>query len=260
MNRRRIVAIATGLGLLAFASVSRDSGHTLEFVDEAGRPVAGAYVVSRRVGYSGLAVAHPVSYDATPPALTRSDASGRVEIAATWIMHWPVPIQLPPALVVDLVYAPSLHNALVSLRSRRSLPPGVTAVSARHTRVQLTNLTDDPRSWLGTLGNLGELVSQFDTQARTAATPVTTRTDRDMLADRMAAEYAAYVARFDDVSRPSPSPPRWESWNTADDRRRWQEAASADLARDPTWGGLARRQFAAEIAAYHGSDRGASPR
>lgn len=241
--RRVRIAMAAIVASLVVASVSVDRGHTLELVAEDGRPVPDALVAFHRAGSVGYAVAHPVTYQATPRAVVRSDALGRVDIPGRWVVHWPMPIQMHPSIVVELVYAPSLHNGLASIRGWRFLQPGVTRTGARRTRVQLKDLSNDPRQWVGSLGNLSSL-----TGAESGATPVGVP-----LVEQLTTEYAAFVARFAGVPRPEPAEPRWEPWNTDADRRRWREMIDADLARAPTWADLARRQIGAALEAYRGA-------
>ena len=102
-------------------------------------------------------------------------------------VHWPFPIQTPPRLRVDLVYAPDLHNGLASIGDRAITRPGA-AVADDLATVSLADLSQDPERWEGTLMNvssiIGDLISERTLRPpRRKATPETMALTRALVGD-----------------------------------------------------------------------------
>ena len=138
MTARGLRVIAIGTGLVALASVSLNSGRTLRVVDANGAPVRTVLVIYHHEGGRPNPV-HPVTYQASGRSVVESDTDGRVHIPMSVHAHWPFPIETNPRLVVDLVYAPPLHNRLATIYDRQISPPGAFLVEDDLATVRLSN-------------------------------------------------------------------------------------------------------------------------
>jgi hypothetical protein len=101
--KRRVALVL--LVLLVAASVSYNSGYTLDIVGDDGTPQT-AYALYTHQGY-WLNPVHPVSYTATRLTVIRSNDRGRLTIPAAFHVHWPFPLQSHPRLSIQLIYGPS---------------------------------------------------------------------------------------------------------------------------------------------------------
>ena len=239
MRRRRLLALF--LLALLVASVSYSSSYTLDIVDSSGRPRT-AYAIYHHQGES-LNPVHPVSYNATPMTVVRSDENGRLEIPAAFHLHLPFPLQTPPKLWIDMVYVPELHNA------GGRINPGHVATAtesweldvSRH-RAVVYDSGDRPERWQSTLSNLSFYMRPAvrDVKPSTAALVVE-------LIEHFRQEYKGFLARHYEAPRPLPRMP--QLFND-DEKRRWKEMVDKDLGERPTWGMEMQRLYEGEISTY----------
>src|SRR5438093_2130120 len=110
MSRAIVRALILIVAILAVASVSIDCGRTFAMTDMRGAPVRGAYAAYHYEGTT-FALVESVSYQASPLAVVQSDSTGQMVIPGAIHVHWPL-VQTHPAVNVDLIYAPPLHNGL----------------------------------------------------------------------------------------------------------------------------------------------------
>jgi len=255
VTRWRALAVGLSLAVVTLASVSVDCGRTFVVRDMQGVPAPGAYVAYHREG-STFAVVESLTYRASPDTLVRGDDAGRVVIPGAVHRHWPL-VQTHPALTIDLIYAPTLHNGLASISrlgavSRR----GEFEVSADRDTVRLENLSADPFLWQGTLMNLGSLIGRLTYGTATDAD--TRRLTDDLIADFIG-EYAALLERHGDTARPRPPMPASVRFGPERDQQSWREMIDKDLAERPRWRDELTRRFATEVRIY-GARRQKSPR
>src|SRR6266545_3003844 len=160
MTRRRYLAVALALALLAFSSVSISRGRTVRVVDIDGVAVDSVFVIYHHEGHR-LNPAHSTTYEASRPSIARSRSAGSVEIPPSVHVHWPFPIQTHPGLKVDLVYAPALHNGLATIGDRAIAQPGAFHVAGDLASVRLAGLSESPGLWEGSLRNLSSIVGRL---------------------------------------------------------------------------------------------------
>ena len=251
MTRRRVLAVALALTLLALSSVSIERGRTLRVVDIDGAPVEGVFVVYHHEGHRPNP-AHTTTYDASRRSIAQSRSAGRVEISPSVHVHWPFPIETHPGLRVDLVYVPSFHNGLATIGDRAVAQPGAFDVAGDLASVRLVDLSDSPALWEGTLRNLGSIIGrlmseQSSSPPRRRARPETPALTR-VLAGHFVREYGAFLDRYRNVIRPRPHMP---AGLTEEERRAWNEMADRELAREPRWGDVAQRLFAREAERFN---------
>jgi hypothetical protein len=237
--RRAIVAAVV---LLVIASVAVVPGRTLDVVDASGRPVPGAYVLFHREG-SRFSIAHPVSYIATRHALVRSDGAGRARVPTIVFVHWPWPAQAHPHVVVDLLYAPALHNGLANLQIGDYVSRGISVSGPRDV---LEDLRDDPASWLGSVQNGGYFFPRLLPEAGEDPAAPRPRQVDDLL-DDLFRDYDLFLAQHGDSPRPAAEMPPFARYGTDEDRRQWRAQADADLAREPTWRPMAEREVGRDL-------------
>lgn len=242
MRRIRIALLALLL-LLAAASVSVHAGRTLHIVDPLGRPLA-AYVAYRYDG-STLNPVHPVTYHASALALARAGDDGRVAFPWAVHVHLPFPLQTHPSRWVEMVYVPSLHNAHARFGPDAIAWPGAFEFDAAAGRVVVTDASDRPELWEGTLSQLSSMIQQvvpkpFRPDARLRdRDPVTADLALELIG-HFRQEYEAFLARHGDAIRSTPpKPPLWND----EENRRWEEMVRADLAAEPTRGVQAKRLY-----------------
>jgi hypothetical protein len=253
-GRIRVVILRRVLGvvvvLLAVASISFNRPRSFEFVDNAGAPLDPAYVA---YSYSGSRpnFVHPVSYEASRPALARGDASGRIALPARFHVHRPFPLETHPSLRIELVYIPRLHNALVQIHEVVPSRPGVFEIDAGRTRATVFDLGAHPQLWEGTLRNVASLIHRLLAR-RPGEAPLRERDQATAalareLVGQMQSEYDAFLLRYRDVERSWPEMPAFVRAASAEEQGRWKEMVAADLAREPTWGPLIVRLFRDEV-------------
>ena len=232
------------LALLAAASVSFTSRSTLEIVDPVGRPQI-AYALYMHRGES-FSLAHPVSYEATPETVIRSDDAGRLTFPAALHVHRPFPLQTHPALWIRMIYVPRLHNAEGSIAEDRG-PSTIRSweFDAATRRVTAYDLSDRPERWEGTLSNLSFFVRPLVTPPRAGGLDAGTAANVRELIGHFRAEYHAFLERWGGTLRPRPAMPAMFS---DDEKRRWAEMVDRDLAERPTWGMEIRRRYEGELA------------
>jgi hypothetical protein len=240
MRRRRLIALGL-LPVLVAASVSYTGRYTLDIVDNAGRPQT-AYAVYHHQGES-LSV-HPVSYNATPMRVVRTDDTGRLTIPAAFHLHLPFPLQTHPKLWIEMVYVPRLHNAggRIGPGYAASLA-GAWEMDATGHRAVVFDASDRPERWKSTLSNLSFFMDRIVRDAEPSnAVPVLE------IIGHFRTEYDAFLARHGDVLRPVPPMPQVYR---DDEKRRWKEMVDADLAQQPTWGMEMRRLYEGQLSSLN---------
>jgi hypothetical protein len=246
--RRWWLLLPAGLGLLLVASVTFTRGRTLAIVDSEGRPQV-AYSVYRHQG-SRLNPAHPVSYDARPPTLVRSDSAGRLRLPSAVHVHLPFPLQTGPRLWVEVIYVPALHNAggriggdytagdyTASAEGEWEMAPGGN-------RAVVFDLSGRPERWQATLSTLSFFLGSLVAPSRRAAD----RTEASAIVELIGhfrQEYEAFLARWGETLRPRPAMPRFLAEY---ERQGWMDMIDRDLRERPTWGGEIRRLYEREVA------------
>lgn len=233
------------LVILAVASVSIRRGRTLVIRDMRGAPVAGASVAYHYEGRT-FGLVEALSYDASPLALLQSDASGRVVVPGAVHVHWPL-VQTHPAVMIDLIYAPTLHNGLASIRGGAVSRPRQYEVSDDRATVRLDDVSDDPALWQGTLMNLGSLLG--DLTSHPSPDERTSRLIGQLAAD-LAREYQAILDRYGATPRPRPDMPAALQYATQQEKLAWRAMVEKDLAERPMWADELKRRFAGEVAYY----------
>ena len=234
--KRRVALVL--LVLLVAASVSYNSGYTLDIVGDDGTPQT-AYALYTHQGY-WLNPVHPVSYTATRLTVIRSNDRGRLTIPAAFHVHWPFPLQTHPRLSIQMIYVPRMHNGWARIVDRSPVSAaGIWHMATPH-RAMVFDLSDRPEYWQGTLSNLSFFMSTAVRDVdHSRAGPLLE------LIGHFRAEYNAFLARHNDSPRPvPPMPPLF----TDDDKRRWKAMVDADLSQRPTWGMEIRRLYAGEIS------------
>jgi len=253
MTARRFRAIAIGTGLVAVASVSISRGRTLRVVDMTGTPVRTVLVIYHHEGGRPNPV-HPVTYQASGPSVAQSDTDGRVRIPMSVHVHWPFPVETNPRLIVDLVYAPPLHNGLATIYGSQVSQPGAFLVENDLATVRLSNCSENPALWEGTMLNVSSMIERLLYERRSgqprqrpsAETAQLTQT----LIDHFTSDYAAFLEQYGTVARPTPEMPAVVRLGTDAERQAWQEMIAGDLAREPLWGDVAKRLFAGDVERF----------
>jgi hypothetical protein len=245
MSRRWKQALILILVVLAIASVSIRLGRTFVIRDTRGTPVPAAYVAYHYEGTT-FALVEALSYDASPLALLQSDAAGRVVVPGAVYVHWPL-IQSHPAVMIDLIYAPTLHNGLASVRRHAVSRPPEFEVSTDRGTVRLDDASNDPFLWQGTMWNLSSLLSDL-----TSHPSPDERTSRltDQLVKDFIREYREILDRHGQTLRPRPHMPPAVQYATEQEKQAWRAMVEKDLAERPRWEDELKRRFATEIALY----------
>jgi hypothetical protein len=246
-------AVLVLLLLAVMASVSYRGRRTFELVGAAAEPIDPVFVAYIYRGGRPNFV-HSVSYEASPLTLARSDAGGRVVVPGSWFVHAPFPIKTHPSLWIELVYAPRLHNAWGALNGASPSIPGVFVIDRPGQRATLTDLSDRPEQWEGTLRNLSSIIGRLvaphvETDARLPISADTAALTLELIR-HMHDELAAFVGRYDTVRRTMPEMPPHLRHATAEEQKQWEETTAAHLAREPTWGMLITRLFTDELEYY----------
>jgi hypothetical protein len=245
----RLVVIAAVL--LVLASVSIDCGRGLRVVDTNGSPVRTVLIVyhheGRRLSF------HPQSYQASAPSILESVPPGRVQIPPSIHAHKPFPLEAHPKIIVDMVYAPSLHNGLATIRDTGIYTPGAFRVDDDLSTVTLSDLSGTPLQWQGTMMNVSSMISQLLIERSSGDSsnrprPVTAELHR--LIQLFTADYEAFLVRYGDVARPRPEVPAVVRFGSPADRPAWEKMVDTDLAGEPHWGDVARRLFAREVERF----------
>ena len=254
MSRLRVVGVGL-LVALAAASAWMTPHRTIELIDERGAAVDSSFVGYDYYGYRPN-LAHPVTYRARPLALARSDAAGRVVIPAALHLHAPFPAKTHPSLRIAFVYVPRLHNAWGQLNEGSPSRAGIFTVVDPGRRAVVSDLSDRPALWEGTLRNVASVIHQVVYRPTGAPRlrdidPVTAMHIIELI-DHFRGEYDTFLARYGEVERARPDMPEHVRWATAEEQRRWIEMIEADLAREPRWGPLIVRLFADELRALEG--------
>jgi hypothetical protein len=242
-NRRRQLSALVLSVLLVAASVSYTGRYTLDVVDKEGRPqLAYALYVHRGEWLS----VHPVSYNATQPALVRSDGTGRLTIPAALHLHFPFPLQTHPTLWIEMVYVPGLHNAGGRIGGGYAASAaGAWEIDPTWHRAVAFDLSDSPRRWQSTLSNLSFFIRPLASPRSVRETDPSTAALLLELIGHFRAEYAGFLAQYGDTPRPRPPMPMLY---TDDEKRRWTEMVDEDLGRRPTWGAEIRRLHEDELS------------
>jgi hypothetical protein len=243
MTRWRSRALILILVILAIASVSIRLGRTFVIRDMRGTPVPGAYVGYHYEGTT-YALVEALSYAASPLKLLQSDAAGRVVVPGALHLHWPV-IQSHPAVMINLIYAPTLHNGLASVRRQAVSRPSEFEVASDRATVRLDDVSSNPFLWQGTLWNLSSLLSDLTSHP---FPDERTSTLTGQLVEHFIREYREILDRHGQTLRPRPTMPA--SVQAEYERQAWREMVDKDLTERPRWGDELKRRFAIEIARY----------
>jgi hypothetical protein len=241
---RRWGMLAAGV-LLVSAIVAVDTGRTFVVRDMAGAPVPGAYVAYLREGTT-FALVEQLTYQASPLALLRGDAAGRIVIPGAIGVHWPL-VQSHAAISVALIYAPELHNALATV-SRHGAPsrPDGFRVSADLSEVRLEDVSADPARWYFSLMNLSSFLSRLQSSATAGAD--TSRLAAELVG-YLKADYQTLLERHGHTPRPRPVMP--SSVQADYEKRSWQKMVDDDLAARPLWRDELERWLPREIDALN---------
>jgi hypothetical protein len=261
MRRLRLAAVVIAL-LLVAGSVSYSCARTYTFVDEANTPVDPIYVVFYHSGSRPNPV-HPISYRASTLRVIRSDAPGELVIPGKLHVHLPFPIETHPSVDVELVYAPSLHNAWGRLHVDAFPLPTLFGLDRNRRKATVTDRSTTPDAWHGTLSNLSSVINRLvapavDGHQQLVSTDSTTVALTRELIEHFRSELAAFLTRFENTPRQKPEMPPYARWSGPEEQKRWAEWVEADLAREPTWGALVRRLHTDELRYF--SDWGARAR
>jgi hypothetical protein len=254
MIARRFGAIAIGgTGLLALASVSVNGGRTLRVVDMNGAPVRPVLAIYHHEGSRPNPV-HPVTYQASGRSVIQSDSDGRVQIPMSVHVHWPFPFETAPRLIVDLVYAPPLHNGLATIYGSQVSQPNAFSVESDLATVTLNNCSENPALWEATMRNVSSMIERLlyersYTQPRQRPRAGTAQLTRRLI-EHFSSDYAAFLERYAAVARPTPEMPAVVRLGTDVERQAWQEMIARDLAREPLWGDVAKRLFASDVERF----------
>ena len=211
------------------------------------------YIVYHHEGHR-LNPVHPVTYRAGRRAVIRGDGAGQVTIPATLHVHRPFPIETHPALVMDLVYAPRLHNAVGSITAGTNSVAGLFQIEHDRRRLTMADLGSQPERWEGTLRNLSSMIHRLhdrrDSQLLPARRDPATAALLNELIAHFRREYAAFLDRYRDTARPRPDQPAFLQFAPEDERQRWREMIGEHLAREPRWGMLIERLYRDELEAF----------
>ena len=238
VKRLKIAGIVLVL-LAALASISFNVPRKFAIVDTAGAPLHPAYIVYTYRGSRPNPV-HPVTYQARPFVVARSDASGRVAIPSAFHVHKPFPLETPPSLQVEFIYVPGLHNA--------------TARMSDDDRAVIADLTHQPDLWQASLWNIASLLSRLT--SRTSDQPPLSDLDTAQAAlireliGHFHQEYDGFLSRYRDTLRPKPEMPAHVRLSSAEEQRRWQEFNDDYYAREPRWGMLVTRVFEGQVKLF----------
>jgi hypothetical protein len=77
-----------------------------------------------------------------------------------------------------------------------------------------------------------------------------------VLAGHFVKEYEAFLHKYGAVARPRPEMPYGLQFSTENERRAWKEMVDRDLEREPKWGDVAQRLFAAEAKRFASVESG----
>ena len=241
------LALVAVVVLLVAATVSIDFGRTLRVIDMSGQRVPDVVVVHHREG-SNFNLVHPTTYQASEREALQSGEDGLVRIGPSVDVHLPFPLQSAPSLVVDFIYAPSLHNAWPTIHGSAVSMAGVFAVDADLSTVHLADLSADPERWVGTMQNLQSMIgrltvgSDFEAPASDSAASV-----RRLLIDLFVREYGEFLERHRDVARIRPVMPDFVRQSTAEERKGWEDMIERDYTERPTWGELLTSIYADDV-------------
>jgi hypothetical protein len=234
MKRLGIWLGGLAAALVVLASVSWSLPRTLVIIDEQGAPAAGAYV---RFHYEGniLNFVHPLSYIGRGSQIIRADDEGRAIIPGRLHLRRPLPVSTPPAVYIDHIYVPRLHNAFGAVTPLSNAREGVFAVDEDEGRVTVSNVAESPERWERSLAYLFDAIRETASGSREAAEADDRRTRQHALEliGQLRAEHQAFLARFGATERP-----RLEAapGGLAAERAAWQQKLDEEWTRQPLWG------------------------
>ncbi len=241
--RRWRFAVAAFLIVLVLATVSFTGGRTLDVVDPAGRPQT-AYAIYRHQG-DWLNFVHPVSYDAKPRTIVKSDAAGRLHFPRGLYVLFP--IQTRPQLRVEMIYVPALHNAAGQIAPRyTSSKPGVWEMEPDSPRAIAFDLSDGPERWQGALSSLAFFISPLLTPDHRPDDPAEAAALRELVG-HFRTEYDGFLARWGEAQRPRPPMPQFLAEY---ERKPWIEMVERDLRERPAWGMEIRRLHERQVTLF----------
>jgi hypothetical protein len=237
---------ALAMGLIA-GSVSWTSRTVLVITDEYGVPATDAYV---RYYHTGdlINFVHPVTYVARGSAIERSDSAGRVSISGRVHFRSPLPPSTVPALVIDRVYVPRLHNAFGRIGPMTQSRPGVFRLDDRHEHVFVSDVSGSPERWERSLMDLFDAIRNMLSTEESFA-PADPR-DRETAAHILELigharrEYAAFLGRYGATARARPDPPAGLS---SAELEAWEKQIDAQLVREPFWGVYLERTWSRNL-------------
>jgi hypothetical protein len=243
--------------LLAAASVSFNARTTFHLTDAVGAPQEPVYIAFSRVGHR-LNPVHPVTYQARPLALARSDGAGGVAIPAAFHVHLPFPVETHPSLWIEMVYVPRMHNAWGQFNEGSPSRRGIFVIDATRHAATVSDLTGEPQLWEGSLRNLSSIINRMagrmpGREPLRQSDPASAALTVELIA-HFRQEYESFLARYHDVPRPRPEMPDHVRMSSQEEQERWSKHIDADLAREPRWDMVITRLFSDELELFRKYD------
>lgn len=236
-----LLTTATSLAIvIAATTISRAPTTAYRLVDDAGEPVAGAYIAYYHKGYRFNFV-DTLTYE-RPGTILRTDAEGRFEIAGFWHLHRPLDRGLVPFILV--AYAPRLHHAFGPIAELSDPVPGRFDIDRERGLLELVEVTDDPEAWSRSLGLLDTLITYELAASDRCRLDRRAQALRPELAEHLLREYEAFMARHGSTPRQLAAPP---SYLPEEERAQRLARAQEQLEQEPFWGQVVERRFRRDL-------------
>lgn len=255
LSKRRFRLLAVLTALLFAASISFSRARTLDVVAERQASIETVYVA---YSYEGHRLNfHGGTYQAAPLALLRGAPTGRITVPARFHVHLPFPLESHPWMRIDLVYVPRIHNALGPILEGTGTQPGFFEIDASQRHLTMFDLGEHPDRWKRAVGSLSYVLQRIMGQAPREIValgqqdPATAALTLELIG-HFQREYDSFVARYGDVPRPIPTLPDYArlSW-TDKQKQEWAQMVETDLAREPRWGDLVKREYEDQLRALN---------
>ncbi len=234
-----VAAIALVTLALAGSSVSRVPPLTGTLLSLDGEPLPGAYMAYRHRGYRFNFV-DSLTYTRKGDTL-RTDEAARYHVPGFIELHPPLDSGLEPW--IEWVYVPELHHFFGPISYQSESRPGVMVYDTDPGVIRLADVTDDPRAWARTIGELDGIVHISHRESGTGheryALPDSIR---DALQVHLREEFRAFMRHHEKTPRAFPETPSWNLLSQEERQARRQQALE-DLEREPTWGQLMARKW-----------------